>query len=97
VLTSSSVIAAAPTAVAEEAGEDAFAYDTATGRYYSLGVVGWFIWGQLDGHRPLSSVVDRLVSEFDVVRDDACQDALRFVDQLLAARLAHEVHPRDAG
>jgi len=48
----------------------------------NLNRVGAFIWGQLDGAKTGSAVVDRLLDRFEVDRTEAEADYLHFLAQL---------------
>jgi hypothetical protein len=62
-----------------------------------LNGVGTRVWQLADG-RPVSAIVQAIVSEFDVDAERAAPDVQRFVEQLLAvgAAVVHEAVPSEA-
>jgi hypothetical protein len=52
-----------------------------------LNTVGTRVWELVDG-RPLHSIVDQIVAEFDVERERAARDVCAFAEQLLAVGAA---------
>ena len=53
---------------------------------YSLNEVGTHVWDRLDGTHTLGEILDSLVAEFEVARDEAERDLLDFLIQLRAIR-----------
>ena len=51
-------------------------------RIHALDEIGTFIWKQVDGVTTLADVVDRLCEEYDVPRDQAQDDLLKFITEL---------------
>lgn len=49
---------------------------------FNLNAVGAFIWEQVDGKRDGHAIVAALVAAFDVTRERAASDYVRFVEQL---------------
>lgn len=57
-------------------------------RIYNLNPVATCIWEAADGQSRLTQIVDgRVCAEFDIDRDTALNDALRFVDDFCAKGL----------
>ena len=56
---------------------------------HSLDEVGAFIWRHFDGRRSLAQVVEALVAEYEVTRQQAVGDVRSFAAQLLEADLVH--------
>jgi hypothetical protein len=53
-----------------------------------LNSVGTRVWELVDG-RPLHSIIDQIVAEFEVERERAARDVCAFAEQLLAVGAAH--------
>ena len=70
------------TSEGEPAGEDYFVLDLDTGKYYSLGEAGGFIWQRLDGGRSLARIARDLSGTYDVGDRQAETDVLEFVGAL---------------
>jgi hypothetical protein len=64
-----------------------------TGIYFGLDQVGTRIWKLLGAGRPLRTILDTLMAEYDVEREALQGDLVRFIAQLEAKGLV--VHPRD--
>jgi len=47
-----------------------------------LNPTGSLVWDQIDGNRPLDQIVDAIVEEFDISRQQAEQDLLAFIAEL---------------
>jgi len=50
--------------------------------FFTLNEVATVIWQAADGHTPLSEIVDRVCSEFEVGPETAANDAERFIEEL---------------
>ena len=53
-----------------------------SGDYFSLDSVGTRIWDSIDGSRTVQDLVDLVLEEYDVERDQAVTDVTRLVEQL---------------
>lgn len=51
-------------------------------RVYTLNETGAFIWDQIDGNKSVEELIDALVLEFEVKRDDAEKDVNDFIEEL---------------
>lgn len=71
--------ARAPSTESESTAGDCFVLDLDSGRYYSLGEVGGFIWERLDGELDLDAIAGQVASSFEVDRRRAGEDVLDFV------------------
>ena len=56
-------------------------------RLFALNSVAAHIWGAFDGSTPVSDIVRSVQERFEVAPEQAKQDALAFIDELLAAEL----------
>ena len=72
---------------AMESGEETEDHGTVilvvSGTMHQLNYVGGAIWQLCDGTRSLDDVVDQLLTEFDVSREELNDDVKGFVDDLL--------------
>ena len=57
---------------------------------FTLNKIGAFIWEKLDGKSPLSVTLGSLLDHFDVSSQEAENDILEFIDQVLETGLAVE-------
>jgi hypothetical protein len=53
-----------------------------SGDYFSLDSVGTRIWQSIDGSRTVQDLVDLVLEEYNVDRDQVVTDVLRLVEQL---------------
>ena len=65
------------------------------GVYYGLDVVGARVWALLAEPRRVPELVDAIVAEFDVTREQCERDLMALLDQLAARDLVREAP--DAG
>lgn len=78
-----------PTIVLREEFDDwAVLFDPDTGDAFGLNPVSVFIWKRLDGNRTLTEILDDVKNECEDVADNAEDQILQFVDQLVAKGLA---------
>jgi hypothetical protein len=49
---------------------------------FTLNETGAFIWDQIDGKKSVEDIIDSLVNEFEIDKNSATEDALKFIDQL---------------
>lgn len=64
--------------------------DIATGQYYNLGEVGGRIWEILEKTMSRDALVDLLIKEYDVSREQCEKDIEPFLEQLLNSGLMSE-------
>ena len=57
---------------------------------FTLNKIGAFIWERLDGKNPLSDILDSLIDHFDVSGQEAENDILEFIGQVVETGLAVE-------
>ncbi len=53
---------------------------------YTLGGVGARIWELLDGERDGEAILEQIVQEYDVAREEARADLVEFLEDLLAVQ-----------
>lgn len=58
---------------------------------YTLNEVGARVYELIDGERPLREIMDTIVNEFEVTRQQAESDVREFVAQLLEIESIHRV------
>lgn len=54
---------------------------------HSLDELGTFIWESVNGERTLSDILDLICTEYEVPRDVAEADLMRFADDLIAQEI----------
>jgi hypothetical protein len=54
---------------------------------FTLNEVGSRIWGLIGSASPVGQIIDQLVAEYDVSREEAASDVNQFLDALRSARL----------
>jgi hypothetical protein len=54
---------------------------------YTLNDSGKAIWDRLDGKRSLSNIVDELITEYDVDRNEIEEDVIGLVSELLKRKM----------
>ena len=65
--------------------------DIETGMYYNLGEVGGAIWEILEQPISIDALIDKLMKEYDVSREQCEKDTLPFLQQLMDSGLVSEV------
>ena len=50
-----------------------------TNMVYTLNELAFFIWKHLDGTQIVDSIIDEILEEFDVSREEAEKDTLKFL------------------
>ena len=76
-------IAPHPQVIAQHLPNEAVLLLPAKGEVKVLNEVGACIWAALDGTRTVADVIARVCAEYDVDREQAAQDTLAFVRELL--------------
>lgn len=61
--------------------------DVSSGQYFGLNAVGASIWDRLEREATSEELVDMVVAEYDVARDQAAADVGALVRQLVDAGL----------
>ena len=57
---------------------------------YTLNRVGNYIWEQLNGSKSLAEILDLVLNNFDVSREEAEQDILEFINHVAETGLVTE-------
>lgn len=60
------------------------------GKYYNLGEVGGLIWELLEGPKSIKELVDRLIEEYDVSREECESQVHSFLELLIKEELIHQ-------
>ena len=84
------VIAAADQVSCDLQGEAAI-LNLKTGVYYGLDDVGASVWRMLDGPRRVDELIDALLGEYEVDRDECQRDVIALLGEL-AVRGLIEIH-----
>lgn len=61
--------------------------DMESGTYFSLNQTGTFIWSKLSENQSVSQIVDALIEEYEINRDQALQDSKNLIAELLSQGL----------
>ena len=83
----SDIVTIPPQVMARLVGDETVILDLASGTYYGLDPVGARIWQLMAEGKPLGSVCETLVDEFDVSREMLERDVLHLAKELCAKGL----------
>ena len=72
----------AEAAEAEATAGETLVRDLDSGRSFSLGEVGGFIWGQFDGSQDLEAIAEAVADRFEVTVEEAGRDLIEFAAML---------------
>lgn len=61
--------------------------DIGSGRYFGLNDVGAIIWDRLEDNCSQDELVDAVVADYDVDREEASRDVGELIDQLILSGL----------
>ena len=70
---------------------EAVIVDLMTNNVLQLNETGRHIWEMIDGDVHVSLIIDSIIEEFDIERDQAKDDTLTFIDTLLEKGLIEHV------
>ena len=73
--------------IAQEINGETVLLDLASEQYFGLDVLGTRIWRLLEQGVPLSAIIEQLLPEFEVDREQFVADVNRFVSEMLEAGL----------
>ena len=73
--------------IAQEINGETVLLDLASEQYFGLDVLGTRIWRLLEQGVPLSAIIEQLLPEFEVDREQFVSDVNRFVSEMLEAGL----------
>lgn len=73
-----------PQAMARQVGEETVILDLASGNYLGLDPVGTRIWQLLGEGQSLAAVLEAILAEYEVGRDQAQSDLLKLMEQMQA-------------
>ena len=71
------------TFIVREIGEETIFMAEDGNDIHVLDETGSFIWQSIDGKRSIQAILDRIVDEFDVSKDNAQKDLFVFLEELL--------------
>ncbi|NWQ39186.1 lasso peptide biosynthesis PqqD family chaperone [Bacillus sp. EB106-08-02-XG196] len=57
------------------------------GKYYNLGVIGGYIWGNIGTPITIKTLVSKLSNEFNVEDSQCKKDVIHFLEQLLNEKI----------
>ncbi|MDR7079104.1 hypothetical protein J2Y03_004161 [Neobacillus niacini] len=57
------------------------------GKYYNLGVIGGYIWGNIEEPISIKSLISKIINEFNVEASECKKDVLAFLEQLLDEKI----------
>lgn len=86
-ITTDSVITMDRTLTTTKVGDETVIFDDESGTYVGLNEVGTAIFEELDEPKSVSSLVDALVSAYDVDQDICLKNVISFLDDMLEANL----------
>lgn len=86
-----SKITANPSVFSAEVHGELVLFDPDKGCYYGAGPVGQRIWSLIVENGSVGSIVETIVSEFDVDQETAEQDVISFISELCNGHVV-EVH-----
>ena len=80
-------IVAAPDQVSSELAGEAVILNLETGKYYGLNPIGTRIWDMVQEPRALSEILNTLLAEYDVDKEQCEQDLMLLLEQLSEHKL----------
>ncbi|MEL6441763.1 MAG: PqqD family protein [Cyanobacteria bacterium J06621_8] len=80
-----------PNNLYSEVADEAVILDIDSGVYYGLNSVGVDVWQWLQQPRTEAQIIDRLLAEYDVSREQANLDIRAILEEMLSAGLIKEV------
>jgi len=89
-MTFAKTLAIAPDVMARQVGDETVLLHLASGGYFGLDAVGSRFWQLLGERRPFPEIVDVMLAEYDVRREDLERDLGRLIDELLKQSLVGE-------
>lgn len=78
----SQVVIAASEQISCDLGGEEVILDLSTGVYYGLNPVGSRIWTLIQSPQPVENIIDVLLSEYDVDRDECAREVFSFLSDL---------------
>lgn len=73
-----------PQAMARQVGDETVILDLASGNYLGLDPVGTRIWQLIGEGKPLADVLEAILAEYEVAREQAQSDLLKLMEDLKA-------------
>lgn len=58
-----------------------------TGKYYNLGNMGGGIWALIEGQTKVETIIESLMEEYNVTREQCEKEVLSFLNQILGQGL----------
>ncbi|HJU89312.1 MAG TPA: PqqD family peptide modification chaperone [Gemmatimonadaceae bacterium] len=91
-----SIAVVARNQVSSDLGGEAVILHLASGTYYSLNEVGATIWNLLQQPRRVRQILDHVVAEYDIDREECAADLHRLLDALSREGLIEIYHENAA-
>lgn len=77
-------VVVSPQAMARQVGDETVILDLASGNYLGLDAVGTRIWQLIGEGKSLATVLEVILAEYEVARDQAQNDLLKLMEQMQA-------------
>lgn len=71
-----------PQVMTRRVGDEVVVLDLATGTYFGLDPVGARMWELMGEGKTLREICDRMLEEYEVMREELERDALRLAEEL---------------
>lgn len=71
--------------IAVSMGDETVMMDVVTGKYYKLSSVGGDIWNYIEQEITISDLIDKLLTEYDVTREECEKETIEFLEQLVSS------------
>jgi hypothetical protein len=71
-----------PKVVSRVVGAEAVVVHFDNSQFYSLDLVGTFIWERCDGQHSIAEIAQQIVNEYEVSPEQAAKDCLEFIEDL---------------
>lgn len=96
-ITEDTTFVTASSAISTDLEGEAVILDTTASEYYGLNEVGTRVWTLLQEPKTLDEIVDALLEEYSVDRDQCEEDVKELIDQMMEKDLleVHSDHSKD--
>ncbi|MDQ8205645.1 lasso peptide biosynthesis PqqD family chaperone [Pelagicoccus sp. SDUM812003] len=86
-LTPSSIVARNEEILSTCLGEETVMMDIESGNYFGLGLIGSRIWQLIETPNSIQQILDSLLAEYEVEKEQCLEDIIDFLDQLAQNRI----------
>lgn len=73
--------------IAADMGGELGMLNEENGMYYALGSTGSRVWNLIEGKIRIETIVDKLVSEYDVDKETCAKDVIEFIQKMVSSKL----------